>query len=804
MIEIELDGQKVSVPEGSMVMHAADQAGTYIPHFCYHKKLSIAANCRMCLVDIEKSPKPMPACATPVTQGMVVRTKSDKALNAQQGVMEFLLINHPLDCPICDQGGECQLQDLAVGYGASASRYVEDKRVVFPKDVGPLISMKEMNRCIHCTRCVRFGQEVAGVMELGMIHRGEHSEITTVVGDTVDSELSGNMIDICPVGALTSKPFRYSARSWELSRRKSVSPHDSTGANLIVQVKGGQVMRVVPLENENVNECWLADRDRFSYEALNSPDRLTAPMIRQGGKWQTVDWAAALDYASRGLTQIAVEHGAASIGVLASPLSTVEELHLLGKLGRGLGSMNVDTRLRHAAPAAHGRAIRWLGRSIASLSDLQRVLVIGSFLRKDHPLFAQRIRQATKRGAKVMSVHALRDDWLMPMGASIAVAPSGWPKALAGIAAAVASTKGIAAPPYGPATGSSDLDSSDEAKAIAASLLTGERKAVLLGNAAAQHPDSASIERTARWIAEETGASFGWLVEGGNAVGAQLVDAQPRAGGASAAQMLGGARPMKAYVLLNVEPTLDAADGAAAAAALRGAEMVMSLTAFKPAPGDDFADVLLPIAPFTETSGTFVNAEGRVQSFHGVVKPRGDARPAWKVLRVLGNLLGLSGFSFETSEDVLAEALGDPASIAQRLLPAAAAAQAPVPADAAVASTARGGLERIADVPIYATDPIVRRAASLQMTADARPPTVGVPSELAAELGIVDGTLVRVTQGSASIMLPARIDASLASNVLRVSAAHPLTAPLGAMFGRIEMTVVSEAQRAGASTVGAA
>ena len=295
MIEIDLDGEKVSVPEGSMVMHAADKAGTYIPHFCYHKKLSIAANCRMCLVEIEKAPKPMPACATPVTQGMVVKTKSDKALNAQQGVMEFLLINHPLDCPICDQGGECQLQDLAVGYGASSSRYDEDKRVVYPKDVGPLVSMQEMNRCIHCTRCVRFGQEVAGVMELGMIHRGEHSEITTVKGDTIDSELSGNMIDVCPVGALTSKPFRYSARTWELSRRKSISPHDSTGANLIVQVKGAQVMRVVPLENDDVNECWLADRDRFSYEALNTAERATAPMIKDGGQWQPVSWNDALD-----------------------------------------------------------------------------------------------------------------------------------------------------------------------------------------------------------------------------------------------------------------------------------------------------------------------------------------------------------------------------------------------------------------------------------------------------------------------------------------------------------------------------
>ena len=778
MIEIDLDGQKVSVPEGSMVMHAADKAGTYIPHFCYHKKLSIAANCRMCLVEIEKAQKPMPACATPVTQGMVVKTKSDKALNAQQGVMEFLLINHPLDCPICDQGGECQLQDLAVGYGASSSRYDEDKRVVYPKDVGPLISMKEMNRCIHCTRCVRFGQEVAGVMELGMIHRGEYSEITTVAGETIDSELSGNMIDICPVGALTSKPFRYSARTWELSRRKSVSPHDSTGANLIVQVKGAQVMRVVPLENEDINECWLADRDRFSYEALNTTERLTAPMIKQGSEWKTVSWTDALDYVSRGLTQIAVEHGPQSVGAVAAPMSTVEELHLLAKLVRGLGSENIDSAPRESAVRGDDAAPRWLGRTVASLSDLQRALVVGSFLRKDHPLFAQRIRQATKKGARVMSVHALRDDWLMSMGPSIAAAPSAWVGALASIACALAAAKGIAAPV--------DAPQSDEAKAIASALQSGERKAVLLGNSAAQHPDAAQIERLGRWIAEQSGATFGWLVDGANGVGAQLVGGLPRAGGANAAAMLGASTPLKACVLLNVEPSLDSTNAPVALAALGGAEMVVALTSFKPV--DDVADVLLPIAPFTETSGTFVNAEGRVQGFHAVVKPLGDARPAWKVLRVLGNLLGLPGFAFETSDEVRAEALGDVATIASRLATAAAPDTSPI-----ALPPAAGGLERIADVPIYSSDPIVRRAPALQLTSDARAPVAGVPSELAAELGIVDGSLVRVHQGDASIVLPARIDPSLAANVIRVAAGHPLTAALGPMFGTLRLELLAGA-----------
>ncbi|MFN5803114.1 MAG: NADH-quinone oxidoreductase subunit NuoG, partial [Burkholderiales bacterium] len=409
MVEIEIDGAKVEVPQGSMVMHAANKADIYVPHFCYHKKLSIAANCRMCLVEVEKAPKPLPACATPVTPGMVVRTKSDKAIAAQKGVMEFLLINHPLDCPICDQGGECQLQDLAVGYGGSSSRYSEEKRVVFHKNVGPLISMEEMSRCIHCTRCVRFGQEIAGVMELGMLNRGEHSEITTFVGKTVDSELSGNMIDICPVGALTSKPFRYKARTWELARRKSVSPHDSLGTNLVVQVKKDEVMRIVPLENEAINECWISDKDRFSYEALNSEARLTRPMLKQGGQWLETDWQTALEYVANGLTQIKKDHGAEAIAALATPHSTTEELYLLQKLMRAIGVEQVETRLRSSDPDHDTQrvGIPWLGMKIADISTLDRALIIGSFLRKDHPVLSARFRQAAKSGLKLNVLHAV-------------------------------------------------------------------------------------------------------------------------------------------------------------------------------------------------------------------------------------------------------------------------------------------------------------------------------------------------------------------------------------------------------------
>ena len=771
MIEIELDGRKVSVPEGSMVMHAADAAGTYIPHFCYHKKLSIAANCRMCLVDVEKAPKPMPACATPVTNGMIVRTKSEKAVKAQKSVMEFLLINHPLDCPICDQGGECQLQDLAVGYGAGASRYQEEKRVVFHKSVGPLISMEEMSRCIHCTRCVRFGQENAGVMELGMAHRGEHSEITTFVGRTVDYELSGNMIDICPVGALTSKPFRYSARTWELSRRRSVSPHDSTGANLIVQVKGDRVLRVVPLENDDVNECWIADRDRFSYEALNSDRRLTQPMLKQGGQWVATDWTTALEYVARGLRQIVAEHGPSGIGALGSPHATVEELHLLGRLMRGLGSANVDHRLRHADFRRDGApegSARWLGTSVASLSTLDRVFLVGSYLRKDHPLFAQRIRQAARRGAQVASLHAVHDDWLMPLARRITAAPADWLATLQRIAVAVAAQCGVPAPHA--------MQADDAAKAMAGLLLSGERKAILLGHAAVQHPRAAELLAVARWIGGRTGASVGLMGEAANSVGAQLAGALPGPSGLDAGAMLGGA--CKALLLLHVEPVLDMADAQAAHGALQSASMVVAMTSFKDAAVEG-ANVMLPVAPFTETSGTFVNAEGRAQGFQGVVRPLGQTRPAWKVLRVLGNLLGLDGFDFETSEQVREVALGPIDGLAARL--SNDVAVLPRPAEFG------GELQRLAEIPIYAGDPLVRRAASLQRTADGRPPCAGLAPGLWARLGLQPGDAVRITQGGGHAVLPARLEPSLAEGVVRVPAGHPDTASLGAMTGALDV-----------------
>jgi len=766
MVEIELDGKLVEVPQGSMVMHAANKLDTYIPHFCYHKKLSIAANCRMCLVEVEKAPKPLPACATPVTQGMKVFTHSAKAVEAQRSVMEFLLINHPLDCPICDQGGECQLQDLAVGYGKSNSRYEEEKRVVFHKNVGPLISMQEMTRCIHCTRCVRFGQEVAGVMELGMVNRGEHSEITTFAGQTIDSELSGNMIDICPVGALTSKPFRYAARTWELGRKRSVSPHDSLGANTTIQTKSNKVMRIVALENDAINECWISDRDRFAYEGLNSADRITTPMVKQGGQWLETDWQSAMDYVAHSLKTISAESGPEAVAALAHPISSTEELYLLQKMIRGLGSNQVETRLRQTDVKGAASA-PWLGMPISKLSELDRVLVIGSFLRKELPLIAARLRTAAKRGLQVSRIDAGGDDWLIP-NTGIVATPSAWINVLSEVALAVAKAKSVSTP-----AGTPNLTVSATAQKIVDSLLSGASTSVLLGSAAIAHPNATDLHVLAQFIAEQTGATLGFLPVGGNAVGASLVNAN----GAGVESILSGDR--RAVILMNVEPDADLPNPAQARAALAKANTVIALSAYKSADLLEVADVILPISTFTETVSTFVNAEARTQTIQPAVKPLGDSRPAWKVLRVLGGLLNLDGFLYNMPEEVLGEALGD--NYCTKL---------------GNQSTATGlsnsntgsstGLERLSDVGIYAGDQIVRRAPALQLTRDAkRSNQVGLGQGLFSDLGLKEGDAVRVTQGAQSVDLPVTLEANLAQGAVRISAGTMASAQLGSMFGPV-------------------
>ena len=773
MPKVEIDGRQIEVQNGATVMDAANALGIQIPHFCYHKKLSIAANCRMCLVQVEKAPKPLPACATPVTDGMKVFTDSDYAKTAQKAVMEFLLINHPLDCPICDQGGECQLQDLSVGYGAGASRYHEEKRVVFHKNVGPLISMEEMTRCIHCTRCVRFGQEIAGVMELGMMGRGEHAEIVSFVGRTVDSELSGNMIDLCPVGALTSKPFRYSARTWELARRKSVSPHDSLGSNLIVQTMANKVMRVLPLENEELNECWLSDRDRFAYEGLNSADRLTQPMLKIEGRWQEVDWQQALTAVAKGLKNVREQHGPQALGALAAPHSTLEELSLLGKLMRGIGSENVDFRLRQADFSADGKqaGAPWLGIKIADIGGLDSVLVVGSFLRKDHPLIANRLRQAAKRGKQVNLIHATDDDLLLNLANKLIVPPQQLPDALAQVVKAVAEAKQQPVP-----AALADVKVGENAKNIAASLVAGAKAGIFLGNLAAQHPRAAQLRLLAQELAGLLGASFGYFGEAANSVGGYLAQAVPGAGGLNGAAML--VEPRKAYLLLNAEPELDCNDPHTAMKAMDAAEFVISLSPYK-GYALDYASVLLPIAPFTETSGSFVNAEGRLQSFNGVVRPLGEARPAWKVLRVLGNLLDLAGFDYDTSEQVRDE-IGKPDQLAARLDNRLSGLALQAPAVSA-------GLQRVADVPIYSSDAIVRRAASLQQTHDAAPPRAWMNAALLSRLGLKEGQAVTVRQGEGAAAVNAAQDDSLPQDCVRLSAAHTATSKLGPMCGEVSV-----------------
>jgi len=773
MLEIEIDGKKAQVPDGSTVMDAAQQVGVYIPHFCYHKKLSIAANCRMCLVQVEKAPKPLPACATPVTNGMKVFTHSDLAVKAQKGVMEFLLINHPLDCPICDQGGECQLQDMSVGYGPMKSRYTEEKHVVFHKNVGPLISMEEMSRCIHCTRCVRFGQEIGGIMELGMANRNMHSEITTFLGRTVDSELSGNMIDLCPVGALTSKPFRYTARSWELQRRKSVSPHDSVGANLVVQVKHDNVMRVLPRENEAVNECWISDKERFSYQALNSDERLTKPMVKQGGEWREVDWNVALDYVAHGLKDIDREHGGDAVAALAAQSSTTEELFLLGKVMKGLGSGNFDFRPRQADFSADGKraGTPWLGLRLNEIKDLDAALVVGSFLRKDHPLIAQRLRQAAKKYTKVSLLSVTADDQLIDFYEQMTVAPSQLASALAGVVKAAADLKQASVP-----AGLESIVVCDKARKLAQSLVDGEKRAILLGNVATQSSAAAQLHVLAQELAKLTGASLGFLGEGANTVGAHAASFLPT--GANARQMF--EQPRKAYVLMGLEPEFDCANPQLALAALKQASLVVYMSAFKNVPALDYADVMLPIAPFTETAGTFVNTEGRVQSFNGVVKTRGDARPAWKVLRVLGNVLNLDGFSYESSEAVRDEVLGKGTEFVANLDNGLSGVAICLPA-------AVEGLQRIADVPINFADPMARRAPALQQTADSVAPTARLNEATIAKLGLVAGAAAKLRQGQGEAVLNLKLDNGVPDDCVRVAAAHVTTATLGDMFGPISV-----------------
>ncbi len=762
-ITIEVDGRELKARPGAMLIEVTDEAGILIPRFCYHQKLSTSANCRMCLVEVEKVPKPLPACATPVNDGMKVFTKSPMALAAQKGTMEFLLINHPLDCPICDQGGECELQDVAMSCGDDTSRYIEAKHVVPKVDIGPLINAN-FDRCIHCTRCVRFGAEIAGMRELGATGRGEHMTIGTYIEKSIDSELSGNVIDLCPVGSLTSRPYRYQARPWELVQRAAVAPHDSLGSNLNLHLRDSQVMRVHPRDNEEINECWISDRDRFSYAGLYAEDRLTHPLVKKGDRFVKTSWEKALEITAKGLSATGADTGA-----LLSPTATMEELYLAQKVLRGLGSDNIDFRLRQADFRGAEPSFPWLGLEIAALEELSSALVIGSNPRKDIPMLNHRLRKAAMRGAAISFINPLWLD-LNYQAEQLNSSPAAMVSDLAAVAKALGATGGV-------------IDQAEVTKnhqAIADSLKGDGRAVVLLGTMASAHPDYSLLRALAATIAAAADASMGYIPEAANSVGAHLLGVMPQAGGKDAVGMLES--PCKGYLLLGIEPGYDLGNPAKGRAALSQADFVVALSSYRSADLEAVADVILPIAAFAETSGTYVNAAASWQSFSGATMPSAESRPAWKVLRVLGTLLNLKGFDQDDSSEVLAEVrslVGERSpdnSIAIKLN--------------GEQRTPKGVLMRIGDVPIYALDPLVRRAPALQQTADAVSAAIRVNAATAAEVGVADGELALVVQDGNRATLPVMIDAAVPDDCVRLSAALSGTEMLGSQFGAITLEKV--------------
>lgn len=782
MVDIEIDDKKLEVEPGSMIIEAADAAGIRIPRFCYHKKLSVAANCRMCLVEVEKVPKPVPACATPVTAGMKVYTCSDKARDAQRAVMEFLLINHPLDCPICDQGGECELQDNSLGYGQDISRFNEGKRVVKDKNIGPLVAT-DMTRCIHCTRCVRFGYEIAGMRELGTIGRGETMQISTFVEHSLVSELSGNIIDLCPVGALTSKPFRFTARAWELKQYPTIAPHDCIGSNLYAHTRRQEVMRIVPRENEAINETWISDRDRFSYTALKSPERLTKPMIKLEGQWEETDWQTALQYTVGGLQHMINDHGPEQLGAIASPGATLEEGYLLQKLWRTMGSNNIDHRIHQTdfadqvqAPAYYG-----LSFSLQALEKASAILLIGANIGREQPMLNHRVRKAFLQGAKVACVNSVDYPFNFQLEQKHLCHPNQLEAYLAGVAKALTANAAIMPEWQALLAG---VTPSAEQQRLAEFLQQNKGAMILLGALAMNHPRAAALRSLACLIAELGAARIGFLTEGANSAGAFLAGVLPHRTAASvnaaspgldAQQMF--ARGLKAYLLLGIEPELDLANSGIALSALQAAEFVAVLSPYKASAYLEYADVILPIAAFTETSGTYVNAAGEWQSFNGAVPPLGEARPAWKVLRVLANIFEFKGFEYNASEEVR-----DELHNLVKVMPHIHNEQTYLPDSI---KTEDASLVRLNEWPIYRVDSTVRRAEPLQQSATADAATITIAPDLAASLGLKEGEQAVVQQEMVEITLPVIIDARIGSHLAVIPSGFPETAPLRQAHGPI-------------------
>lgn len=812
MVTITVDGQEIQAPKGAMLIEVTDAKNIKVPRFCYHKKLTVAANCRMCLVEVEKAPKPLPACATPVMEGMVVRTQSQIAKDAQKSVMEFLLINHPLDCPICDQGGECELQDVAMAYGPDVSQFVESKHVAFDKNIGPLIAT-ELTRCIHCTRCVRFGREIAGISELGMTGRGENSLITTFIDESINSEMSGNAIDVCPVGALTAKPSRFKGRAWEMVQHKTIAPHDCIGSNVFVHTLRGEIVRVVPRENEAINEVWISDRDRFSYEGVDSEDRLTTPMIKRDGQWQAANWDEALKLVADKFKSVAelkaqqivaqaeaeatdaeqevesAEPVNAEMAALVSANSTLEEQYLAQKLLRGLGSGNIDFRLRqsdfsdqHAAPV-----MPWLGQNIEQLEQLNAALLIGSNVRKEQPIVNLRLRKAAvNNNAQISFLNPREYDFNFPVANNISVAQQNMVAELSAIAAAAYQLSGNPVPANLSAVVSKAVIN-DSHKTIAQQLNDAEAATVILGNIAGMHPQFSALRALADAIAKESNSRFGYLSDGCNAAGAWLAGAVPHRGtGGLTDEVVTGkniaelaAEKLSACLLLNIEPDTDALNAQQLLATLNETDFVVSVSAYNSAAVKNVADVLLPAANFMETSGTYVNAEGFWQSFNAVLEAKGETRPAWKILRVLGNLTGVDGFDYFSSEDVKNEVRSVCESIEL--------SNAIDAADSIEYTAVPAGIYLSSDVPMHSADAIVRRSSSLQKTVDAQTLCLRLNTAEAERLGVSAATTVTVKQGENSAKLPLVIDDTIPDASAWIPSAVDGNERLGMAFDEVSI-----------------
>lgn len=801
-VNIEIDGQKLKVPQGTMVIEAADNACIPIPRFCYHKKLSIAANCRMCLVEVEKAPKPLPACATPVSEGMKIFTKSDYAKEAQKSVMEFLLINHPLDCPVCDQGGQCELQDVALEYGRDVSRFSEGKRAVASENIGPLIAT-DMTRCIHCTRCVRFGDEVAGLRELGATGRGEHMEIGTYIEHSVASEISGNVIDICPVGALTSKPFRFKARAWELKSRASVAAHDALGSNLFHHSYQNKIVRTVPRENEQINEVWLSDRDRFAYEGLYHAQRLFEPEIKRNGQWQQVTWEQALEFAAERIHHTVKEHSPNQLGAVISPNCTTEEHYLLSKLMRSIGSKNIDHRLRtqdFSAQSYH-KAYPGFSSSLDQLENSEVIFLIGCHPRTEAPLINQRLLKASKHGAQILSLQAFADEHRYALDTEIIVERANFVPYLAGIAKALMELnpdpKLI---PEGVEALLKLIQPDDTLKALACTLNSLVNTTMIVGQDALSHPQADSIQFFVSLIAQLANVKINELTVGANAAGAWLTgcvphrnligETTPTEPGLSCMSMFKD--PLKAMILVNLEPEFDCIHPSLAIEGLKQVDDVICLSPYVTETMREYADVLLPMSPVPETEGTFINLLGDWQSFKAVVPPLGDSKPGWKVLRVLANILGVSDFEFNTSQEVLSE-------FKQRFEQAQQEDDLPksellswLPKTLGLSQS---GLIRLSKLALYGTNNVVRRAQSLQSTPEHQGCQAAyINAHTAKKLGIREGEQVRVSQDSrlGKMSLPVAFDQKVPEDCVLVYSGIEASCDLGTPFSTIELNIQGE------------